>query len=174
LPTHRLLLDIANMQKVPVSRCSLETADYSLTFVMVELGMEPIATKRGGEDPMIEHDQGEGPSRACRRRRPETGTLCPSEMCLGSHRRIPETSIVVAVSGIAGIFWEQAMSVMSLSKTVTYRSSGWSKLESLLGEWWHRVSSRYDLESLSERDLADMGMTRIDAFNEIQKPFWQA
>ena len=25
----------------------------------------------------------------------------------------------------------------------------------------------------SERDLADMGMTRIDAFNEIQKPFWQ-
>jgi uncharacterized protein YjiS (DUF1127 family) len=33
--------------------------------------------------------------------------------------------------------------------------------------------SRYELESLSERDLADMGMTRIDAFNEIQKPFWQ-
>jgi uncharacterized protein YjiS (DUF1127 family) len=81
---------------------------------------------------------------------------------------------VPAVSGIAGIFWEQAMSVMSLSKTVTYRFSGWSKLESLFGEWWHRVSSRYDLESLSERDLADMGMTRIDAFNEIQKPFWQA
>ena len=66
------------------------------------------------------------------------------------------------------------MSVMSLSETVTYRFSGWSKLESLFGEWWHRVSSRYDLESLSERDLADMGINRIDAFNEIQKPFWQA
>jgi uncharacterized protein YjiS (DUF1127 family) len=66
------------------------------------------------------------------------------------------------------------MSVMSLSKTVTYRLSGWSKLESLVREWWHRVRSRYELESLSERDLADMGMTRIDAFNEIQKPFWQA
>jgi uncharacterized protein YjiS (DUF1127 family) len=65
------------------------------------------------------------------------------------------------------------MIVMSLSKTVTYRLTVWSKLESLFGEWCHRVRSRYELESLSERDLADMGMTRIDAFNEIQKPFWQ-
>jgi uncharacterized protein YjiS (DUF1127 family) len=65
------------------------------------------------------------------------------------------------------------MSVMSLSKSVTYRLSGWSKLELLCGEWWLRVRSRCELESPSERDLADMGMTRIDAFNEIQKPFWQ-
>ena len=43
----------------------------------------------------------------------------------------------------------------------------------MFGEWWHRIVSRYELESLSERDLADMGMTRVDAFNEIQKPFWQ-
>ena len=64
------------------------------------------------------------------------------------------------------------MSVMSLSETVTY--SRWSKLELLFGEWWSRAMSRYELESLSERDLADMGMTRIDAFNEIQKPFWQS
>ena len=54
-----------------------------------------------------------------------------------------------------------------------YCQLGWSELKSLFGEWWHRVCSRYELESLSERDLADMGMTRIDAFNEIQKPFWQ-
>ena len=61
------------------------------------------------------------------------------------------------------------MSVISLSKTATptYR------LEALFGEWWHRIMSRYELESLSERDLADMGISRIDAFNEIQKPFWQ-
>jgi uncharacterized protein YjiS (DUF1127 family) len=65
------------------------------------------------------------------------------------------------------------MSVMSLSETVTHRFSGCSKFESLFGVWWHRVRSRYELESLSERDLADMGMTRIDAFNEIQKPFWE-
>ena len=68
------------------------------------------------------------------------------------------------------------MSVISLSKIAapTYRLPWWSQLEALFGEWWQRIISRYELESLSERDLADMGMTRIDAFNEIQKPFWQA
>ena len=33
--------------------------------------------------------------------------------------------------------------------------------------------SLYELERLTERDLADMGMTRTDAFNETQKPFWE-
>jgi hypothetical protein len=33
--------------------------------------------------------------------------------------------------------------------------------------------SRYELITLSERDLADMGMTRLDAFNESIKPFWE-
>jgi uncharacterized protein YjiS (DUF1127 family) len=72
-------------------------------------------------------------------------------------------------------FGEQAMNVMSLSKTAapTFSLPCRRKLEALLGEWWHRIISRYELESLSERDLADMGMNRIDAFNEIQKPFWQ-
>ncbi len=67
------------------------------------------------------------------------------------------------------------MSVISLDKTPapTYRLPCWSRLEALFGEWWQRIISRYELESLSERDLADMGMTRIDAFNEIQKAFWQ-
>ena len=46
-------------------------------------------------------------------------------------------------------------------------------MKSLFGEWWHRAGSRYELESLSEQDLADMRMTRTDAFDEIQKPFWQ-
>ena len=68
------------------------------------------------------------------------------------------------------------MNFASLSKTAipTYHLPCWRDLEALFGEWWQRIMSRYQLESLSERDLADMGMTRIDAFNEIQKPFWQA
>jgi uncharacterized protein YjiS (DUF1127 family) len=67
------------------------------------------------------------------------------------------------------------MSLLSLSKAATpiYRLPSWSDLKSLFEEWWHRIRSRCQLESLSERDLADMGMTRTDAFNEIQKPFWQ-
>ncbi len=67
------------------------------------------------------------------------------------------------------------MSVILLDKTpaLTCRLPCWSRLEALIGEWWQRIVSRYQLESLSERDLADMGMTRIEAFNEIQKVFWQ-
>jgi uncharacterized protein YjiS (DUF1127 family) len=67
------------------------------------------------------------------------------------------------------------MSLVSLSKTATptYRLPSWSDLKSLFDEWWYRIRSRRQLESLSARDLADMGMTRTDAFNEIQKPFWQ-
>jgi uncharacterized protein YjiS (DUF1127 family) len=44
----------------------------------------------------------------------------------------------------------------------------------LFAEWWRRVQSRYELERLSERDLADMRLTRLDALDEMQKPFWEA
>jgi len=49
----------------------------------------------------------------------------------------------------------------------------WSNLQAVFTDWWHRVRSRHELERLDERDLADMGMTRTDVFNEIQKPFWE-
>ena len=44
----------------------------------------------------------------------------------------------------------------------------------LFAEWRRRVRSRYELERLSERDLADMGLTRLDVASEMQKPFWEA
>ena len=53
-------------------------------------------------------------------------------------------------------------------------SPHWSKLATLLAEWRQRVRSRHELERLSERDLADMGLTRLDVVNETQKPFWEA
>ena len=67
------------------------------------------------------------------------------------------------------------MSLPSLSNTAvrTYRLPGWSDLTSLFVEWGHRIRSRYELEGLSERDLADMRLTPMDAFSGIQKPFWQ-
>jgi uncharacterized protein YjiS (DUF1127 family) len=49
-----------------------------------------------------------------------------------------------------------------------------SKLAALLDAWMQRVRSRYEVVRLSERDLADMRLTRLDAVNEVQKPFWQA
>ena len=46
----------------------------------------------------------------------------------------------------------------------------WSTLALL----WRRLQSRYEVERLSERDLADMRLTRLDAVKETQKPFWEA
>ena len=47
------------------------------------------------------------------------------------------------------------------------------KLRSLFDGWRDRVWSRFALQRLSERDLADIGLTRLDVFEEAQKPFWQ-
>jgi uncharacterized protein YjiS (DUF1127 family) len=47
------------------------------------------------------------------------------------------------------------------------------KLRSLFDGWRDRVWLRFALQRLSERDLADMGLTRFAVFEEAQKPFWQ-
>jgi uncharacterized protein YjiS (DUF1127 family) len=70
---------------------------------------------------------------------------------------------------------EAAMSIMSMSATAfrgRTRPTRWSELKRHVVEWHQRVRSRYELMALSERDLADMGLTRLDAFNESTKPFW--
>ena len=46
-------------------------------------------------------------------------------------------------------------------------------VRSLFAEWQQRVQSRFELERLSERDLLDMKLTRLEIFDERQKPFWQ-
>jgi uncharacterized protein YjiS (DUF1127 family) len=63
--------------------------------------------------------------------------------------------------------------MMSLGIIVDRLRARWSNLQTVFTEWRHRIQFRYELERLSERDLADMGMTRTDIFNEIQKPFWE-
>lgn len=40
--------------------------------------------------------------------------------------------------------------------------------------WLHRAYSRNELRTLSDRDLRDIGVTRIDARQEYAKPFWSA
>jgi uncharacterized protein YjiS (DUF1127 family) len=63
--------------------------------------------------------------------------------------------------------------MMSLGIIVDRFRACWSKLQTVFTEWRHRIRFRYDLERLNERELADMGMTRTDAFSETQKPFWE-
>jgi uncharacterized protein YjiS (DUF1127 family) len=66
------------------------------------------------------------------------------------------------------------MIALGIGVTSSGRLPHWSKLAVLFAEWSRRAQSRYDLERLSERDLADMRLTRLDALDEMQKPFWEA
>jgi uncharacterized protein YjiS (DUF1127 family) len=61
--------------------------------------------------------------------------------------------------------------MMSLGIIVDRLRACWSNLQTVFTEWRHRIRFRYELERLTERDLADMGMTRTDAFNERKNPF---
>jgi uncharacterized protein YjiS (DUF1127 family) len=49
-----------------------------------------------------------------------------------------------------------------------------SQLWALLTKWRQRIGLRCEVERLTERELADMRLTRQDALNEVRKPFWQA
>jgi uncharacterized protein YjiS (DUF1127 family) len=66
------------------------------------------------------------------------------------------------------------MSALGISVSKLRRLPNWIDLQALFKEWRHRIRSRYELERLDERDLSDAGLTPMDAFNEAQKPFWQA
>lgn len=43
----------------------------------------------------------------------------------------------------------------------------------MLREWRRRVHSRAELARLDDRMLRDIGITRVDALYEINKPFWR-
>ncbi len=40
--------------------------------------------------------------------------------------------------------------------------------------WSGRMEGRHELNHLGTRDLRDIGLTRLDALCEADKPFWQA
>jgi uncharacterized protein YjiS (DUF1127 family) len=39
-------------------------------------------------------------------------------------------------------------------------------------DWRHNIQSRIELESLDDRSLQDIGLTRCTADFEAAKPFW--
>jgi uncharacterized protein YjiS (DUF1127 family) len=71
---------------------------------------------------------------------------------------------------------ERAMSMMRLSITAVHSRHlpTWSELRALFIEWGHRARSRYELSMMNTRELRDIGLTRTDADNECDKPFWHA
>jgi uncharacterized protein YjiS (DUF1127 family) len=68
------------------------------------------------------------------------------------------------------------MSMMNLSITVvrSRRLPHWSEIRTLFIEWRQRARSRLELMSLDDRELWDMGLTRVDAHRESNKPFWES
>ena len=66
------------------------------------------------------------------------------------------------------------MSTMSPSRSIrSRRLPQWSELRAVFIEWRQRVRSRYELMMLDDRELWDMGLTRGDVDNEVNKPFWR-
>jgi uncharacterized protein YjiS (DUF1127 family) len=55
--------------------------------------------------------------------------------------------------------------------------AGWggflSGVRAALREWRRRRNGRLELARLDERMLRDIGLTRVDADYEINKPFWR-
>jgi uncharacterized protein YjiS (DUF1127 family) len=52
--------------------------------------------------------------------------------------------------------------------------SSWRRLTALLACWRARAQERRLLAALDQRQLADIGVTRLDASRECAKPFWRA
>ena len=68
------------------------------------------------------------------------------------------------------------MSALHLTeRAVSSRTAGIGEgLFSLIGEWLRRIESRRELADLGDRALRDIGITRVDAMREAEKPFWRA
>jgi uncharacterized protein YjiS (DUF1127 family) len=47
------------------------------------------------------------------------------------------------------------------------------RVGSLFRLWRRRVRERRALAELTERDLRDLCLTRVDVMNELSKPFWR-
>lgn len=48
-----------------------------------------------------------------------------------------------------------------------------ARLWALFGVWRRRVRERRALADFTDRDLRDIGVTRVDVQNELAKPFWR-
>jgi uncharacterized protein YjiS (DUF1127 family) len=68
---------------------------------------------------------------------------------------------------------ESAMNTISVHLVVhSHRNTRWKEINRRIAEWWHFTRSRYELESLDDRCLNYIGMSRCTADFEASKPFW--
>ena len=60
------------------------------------------------------------------------------------------------------------------SRSSSFISAGAAKVWQTLLTWQRRANERTRLAEMDPRLLKDIGVTRVDAWREIQKPFWSA
>lgn len=67
------------------------------------------------------------------------------------------------------------MSHRSLASAVPFGDAPKTEvsLAARFSAWRHRARERAELARMSDRELQDIGLTRLDAVREYQKPFWQ-
>ncbi len=53
-----------------------------------------------------------------------------------------------------------------------HRSARWGVSADVFGEWWKRLRSRNELESLDASMLRDIGLSRTERGFEASKAFW--
>jgi uncharacterized protein YjiS (DUF1127 family) len=49
-----------------------------------------------------------------------------------------------------------------------------ARASALVRTWRERSHERWVLTRMSERELHDLGLTRLQIFHEVNKPFWRA
>ena len=54
----------------------------------------------------------------------------------------------------------------------THSGLSWSDIKRQFADWRHNIHSRVELESLDDRTLQDIGLTRGTTDFEAAKPFW--
>jgi uncharacterized protein YjiS (DUF1127 family) len=71
---------------------------------------------------------------------------------------------------------ERAMSTMSLDLTTAAprQMLRWRQMKRSFAEWRRRAHSRWELTTLSDRELNDIGLSRCNVSSESCKPFWMA
>ena len=56
----------------------------------------------------------------------------------------------------------------------THSGLRWSDVDQRLKDWWQSIVSRSELESLDDRCLQDIGVSRGTTNIEAVKPFWMS
>jgi uncharacterized protein YjiS (DUF1127 family) len=67
------------------------------------------------------------------------------------------------------------MSTCTHESMTNHHDAGvWAQVAETFHVWRHRRQIREELARWSERDLHDIGLSRNDIADEVNKPFWQA